>query len=504
MGVKVTNIGRKTRFIMNTRRPLWAGLLVGVLLALGPSYLLLQQFEPELLARIKALTGSLAPASPPRQPVDLLAARRTEAELRLVTLRHGLNALKRDIQENTLNYARLSVLLNQGKARYQAGLRATDHPLFFAGTTHANLETLRIWLEQRYASRNVVAGRLETLWQQQEQQRLLVRELTAWQTRAADGLSASGAALSQERAAALLLELGNPPPDLQLTRAPPFADARTRGLLVPRSVTPEDSGIDAEDFASFLRRPEPVGYFDWQNYWLYALGEAEPPTTHPLPPLPERRALALRAATLGLLETLGAVRLNAETPLQAVIDANPAIRGKLTALANQVEIVDEWHGDDGSIQLLTRLPLLGRTGLLAALTPLELRRLAQLDSGSRWPASKLEQPGYTGLVVDTRGIKAKPALFPRLLTRSGRIVYDLTVSDPNELVKRGLFIYGRSLAALKTDLHLGDHPLVIKATEAMGMERVDLVLEDWLGEVVMAAAAQPGFLAAARVGILLD
>lgn len=142
--------------------------------------------------------------------------------------------------------------------------------------------------------------------------------------------------------------------------------------------------------------------------------------------------------------------------------------------------------------------------MLAALTPLELRRLAQRDSSGRWPSSKLEQPGYTGLVVDTQGIQAKPGLFPRLVTRSGRVVYDLTVSDPNALVQRGLCIYGRSLAGLKTDPHLGDHPLIVKAAEAVGVERVDLVLEDWLGEVVMAATTGPDFLTAARVGILLD
>lgn len=489
---------------MDTRRSLWAGLLVGALLALAPSYLLLHQFAPELLARVKALTWPVVPISPPRQPLDQLAERRADVERRLATLHDGLNALTRDLQENTLAYSRLSVLLNQGKARYQAGMREGDHPLFFAGTPHGNLEALRVWLERRYISRSAVAARLETLWQQQERQRTLARELTAWQARAAEGPGAAGAALAPERAAALLVELGHPLPDRQITPAAPSPVAGSRGPLAPHPATPGEGGLDAEDFAAFLRQPEPVGYFDWQHYWIYALGEAEPPPAYPLSPLPERRALALRAATLGLWATLGAARFNAETPLQAVIDANPAIRGKLAALADRVEIVDEWHGDDGSVQLLARLPLLGRTGLLAALTPLELRRLAQLDSGSRWPPSTLEQPGYTGLVVDTQGIKAKPGLFPRLLTRSGRVVYDLTVSDPNASVQRGLCIYGRSLAGLKADPHLGDHPLIVKAAEAIGMERVDLVLEDWLGEVVMAAAAQPGFLTEARVGILLD
>lgn len=489
---------------MDKRRSLWAGLLVGALAALVPSYLLLHQFAPELLARAKGLTWTAAPASPPRQPLDRLAERRADVERRLATLREGLNALTRDLQENTLTYARLSVLLNQGKAHYQTGLQEGDHPLFFAGAPHGNLEALRVWLEQRYATRNAVAARLETLWQQQEQHQNAIRELAAWQSRAAEGLSAAGAALSPERAAALLVELGHPPPDRPLTPAAPSPAAGTRGLLVPHATPPGEGGLDAEEFASFLRQPEPVGYFDWQHYWIYALGEAEPPPVYPLPPLSERRALALRAATLGLWVTLGAARFNAEMPLQAVIDANPAIRSKLAALADQVEVVDEWHGEDGSVQLLARLPLLGRTGLLAALTPLELRRLAQLDSSSRWPPSTLEQPGYTGLVVDTQGIKAKPGLFPRLLTRSGRVVYDLTVSDPNASVQRGLCIYGRSLAGLKTDPHLGDHPLIVKAAEAVGVERVDLVLEDWLGEVVMAAATGPGFLTAARVGILLD
>ncbi len=488
---------------MDTRRQFRVGLLVGVLLALAPSYLLLHRFAPGLLARVEALAELSTQASPPGQPLDRLAERRIAVERRLATLRDGLNALTRDLQENTLTYARLSVLLNQGKARYQAGLREGDHPVFLAGVTHVNLEALRVWLEQRYASRNAVAARLETLWQRQEQQRNAIRELAAWQARAADGAGGAGAALSQERATALLLEQDHTPPDRPLTSAAPSADVAPRGSLASEAATQGEDGLDVEAFASFLRRPEPVGYLDWQHYWLYVLGEAESPPIHPFPPLPERRALALRAATLSLWDTLGAMRFNTETSLQAVIDATPAIRGKLTTLVDQVQIVDEWHGDDGGVHLLARFPLLGRSGLLAALTPLELHRLTQLDSSSRWPPVTPEQPGYTGLVVDTQGIKAKPGLFPRLVTRSGRIVYDLTVSDPNELVKRGLCIYGRSLAGLKADPHLGDNPLIVKAAEAIGAERVDLVLEDWLGEVVM-AAARSGFLTEARVGIVLD
>lgn len=344
---------------MDTRRSLWAGLLVGALLGLAPSYLLLRQFAPELLARAKALTWTAVLASLPRQPLDQLATRRAEIERRLATLREGLHALTRDLQENTLTYARLSVLLNQGKARYQAGLREGNHPLFFAGVTHGNLEALRVWLEQRYASRNAVAARLETLWQQQEQHHNAVRELAAWQARAAETPSAAGATLSSERVATLLLELENLPVDLQSTPAASSPGQSVRGLLASHAATPEGSGVDIEEFASFLRRPEPVGYLDWQGYWVYALGEAEPPPIHPLPPLPERRALALRAATAGLWDTLGAARFNAETPLQAVIDATPAIRGKLAALADEIQIADEWHGDDGSIHLLTRLPCWG-------------------------------------------------------------------------------------------------------------------------------------------------
>lgn len=207
-----------------------------------------------------------------------------------------------------------------------------------------------------------------------------------------------------------------------------------------------------------------------------------------------------------LQETLKELRLNAEATLGQIADGNPTVNNRLAALVKDAEVVDRWSGDDGSTQLLARLTLLGQRGLYAALTPLELARLSRLGPNKRTPPEQPSGVAYngSGLVIDARGLNAAPGLFPRILTRSGHVIYDLTSIEPNQLVLRGLSLYRQSLSGVKADPVIGPNPLIIMADEAAGAQRVDLILEDKAGETVLAADARAGFLRAARIGVVID
>ena len=68
------------------------------------------------------------------------------------------------------------------------------------------------------------------------------------------------------------------------------------------------------------------------------------------------------------------------------------------------------------------------------------------------PAVKaLESPSativYTGIVIDARGIQARPAMSPRIFDEDGKEVYGLANVDLEYAVKQGMSGYARDLTA---------------------------------------------------------
>lgn len=111
---------------------------------------------------------------------------------------------------------------------------------------------------------------------------------------------------------------------------------------------------------------------------------------------------------------------------------------------------------------------------------------------------------YTGLIVDAKGLKAEPALYPSIKTSSGKTVYNLSTADPNATIEEGLCGYLKSLDDAKKNPRIGDNPLVIKAVGMDGTHKVDLVVGNEEGEAVLKAAAGSAFLKEARVMVVID
>ncbi|NJN46992.1 MAG: hypothetical protein HC808_11515 [Candidatus Competibacteraceae bacterium] len=154
--------------------------------------------------------------------------------------------------------------------------------------------------------------------------------------------------------------------------------------------------------------------------------------------------------------------------------------------------------------LLARFSLLGRTGLVTALAPLELQRLTRMKKAQASPMLEPDTTSYSGVIVDARGLMITPALFPRILTASGNLVYDLSRINPNLLEEQGLGVYSASPAALLANALIGVNPLVVRAIRTEGVQPVDLLIEDDDGAKIAAASERAGFLLKGRVGILID
>jgi hypothetical protein len=113
-------------------------------------------------------------------------------------------------------------------------------------------------------------------------------------------------------------------------------------------------------------------------------------------------------------------------------------------------------------------------------------------------------PAFTGVVIDTRGLKMKPALAIRILSEGGKELYRGEYVPQDKAARNGLALFARDLTAAQTNPRVGKNPLTIKGTKLDPAAPSDIVLGQ--GEAQkMAPFAQKGtFLEDCRVMIVLD
>jgi len=113
-------------------------------------------------------------------------------------------------------------------------------------------------------------------------------------------------------------------------------------------------------------------------------------------------------------------------------------------------------------------------------------------------------PPFTGVVIDTRGLKMKPALAVRILNEGGKELYRGEYVPQDKAARNGLALFARDLTAAQTNPRVGKNPLTIKGSKLDPTAPSDIILDQ--GEAQkMAPFAQKGtFLEECRVMIVLD
>jgi len=272
---------------------------------------------------------------------------------------------------------------------------------------------------------------------------------------------------------------------------------------------------------------EMIGRIDWENNIVYAVGDGVPPQ-NPISAAQGRvrsKRAAIDQAFARLLETVQEVRVDAESTTRNFVNESNIVRTSVSGMIQNAEIVEMRQFDDGSYQVMMAMPMGGPQGLNATLLPTQMAQLQQARMVTRVtrdpapaataPATQpqlssadtAQQPAasvsYTGLIIDTKGHEAAPAAFPRIISQSGDILYDLGMVDPNAATN-GMSAYRKSLDAARQLARAGNNPLVVEAVDVAGRNRTDLVLSDEDAAKLLEADAAGSFLYDAHVIVVID
>ena len=219
----------------------------------------------------------------------------------------------------------------------------------------------------------------------------------------------------------------------------------------------------------------------------------------------QARRMALRIAKQDalrqLIEIVNGVTLTSETTMSgAMVDdvINTKVRGFIRG-ARQVG--QPKYLSDTSVEMEFSVPMSGISDIM--LPPVTAAQQA-VQNDQQQVSQSTATGGITGVIIDARGLSARPAMAPRILDQNGNAIYGPGTYDRQYAVSNGVAGYSKTLESAQKDERVVGNPLVIKGVATSGTNRTDITISNADVSRLDAANRSSNILKDCRVLILLD
>jgi hypothetical protein len=263
------------------------------------------------------------------------------------------------------------------------------------------------------------------------------------------------------------------------------------------------------------------GKINWSIGYIEAKGIGAPPDR--LVGKPGARPAAIRAAEIiarrNLLEITKGVRIDSTTVVRDFTIESDVINSQVEGFVKGAVMVGEPdYMSDGTVEVIVRMPLLGDLSRIIMPRVLE-RKPPEVVAPPEQPVPAQVAPPpapaapgpaapapevYTGLVVDARGIQARPAMSPRIIDENGKEVYGAMNVEREYAVQQGMSGYARDLTAAQSNPRVTNNPISVKGLKTAGPGRSDIVIATANADRIRAASDNLTFMKKCRIMIVLD
>ena len=196
---------------------------------------------------------------------------------------------------------------------------------------------------------------------------------------------------------------------------------------------------------------------------------------------------AIADAYRQLAEMVQGVQVDAETTVEQMMLTSDVVKTRVSAIIKGAQIVSEGELAGGGYSVTMEIPLFGGSGGLAETVierPPVVEPFPQPTPDYRPPAveTRPSSIGYTGLVVDCRGLGTiNHVMSPVIKNAHGQKIYGHLNLDYDRIIREGMATYATDMGMAS---RAGSNPLVVKAirlddlnaTPVLSIEDADLVL----------------------------
>jgi hypothetical protein len=262
--------------------------------------------------------------------------------------------------------------------------------------------------------------------------------------------------------------------------------------------------VSGSEWTQIVEQMGDKGKINWSEGYIEAVGIGAPPERYI--GKPQARPMALRAARVdayrNLLETTKGVRIDSATVVKDFTVESDVINAQVEGLVKGAKLVNQDYLSDGTVEVTLRMPMAGGFAQVIIPKALEKKPEATPPAPPAGPAPSGDV--FTGMVVDARGLQARPAMAPKVLDENGKEVYGSMNVDKEFAVQQGMSGYARDLTAAQSNPRVTNNPVSVKGVKTEGPGRADIVISNADADKIRGAADNMTFLKKCRVMIVLD
>ncbi|MBN2569488.1 MAG: hypothetical protein JXB42_08685 [Deltaproteobacteria bacterium] len=275
------------------------------------------------------------------------------------------------------------------------------------------------------------------------------------------------------------------------------------------------SNLSAQQEPQFIETMGDYGSINWTSGVVEAVGIGAPPER--FYGKPQARPMAIRAAQMDayrkLLEVTGGVRVDSMTLVKNYSVESDLIRSQVSGIVKGAEMVKTDYLSDGTVEVTVRMPLHGATSLGTTIYPHIFGETLGQAPAPATPAPPASIPSvtvkeasttHTGLVVDARGIQARPAMSPKIIDEDGQEVYGTMQVNREFAIQQGMSGYSRDVKTALDNTRVTDNPLTVKGLRTDGPGKSNIIVSNQAAEQIRASSGSDEFLKKCRVMIVLD
>tara|TARA_Y100000741_G_scaffold132197_1_gene99543 strand:+ start:2433 stop:3260 length:828 start_codon:yes stop_codon:yes gene_type:complete len=263
------------------------------------------------------------------------------------------------------------------------------------------------------------------------------------------------------------------------------------------------SGISAQGVVTQLDK----GSINYSEQAITAIGIGFVPTNAVNAGQARRMALriAKQDAMRQLIEIVNGVTLTSETTMSGAM-VDDVINTKVQGFIRGARPVGQpKYLSDTSVEMEYSVPMSGISDIV--LPPVTVPATTQASNNNQPAAAAnntTQAGGVTGIIIDARGLKARPAMAPRILDQNGNAIYGPGKYSRQYAVKNGVAGYSKTLETAQQDQRVVGNPMVVKGVGTSGTNRTDITISNADVSKIDMANRNYKVLNDCRVLILID
>lgn len=285
------------------------------------------------------------------------------------------------------------------------------------------------------------------------------------------------------------------------------AAALTAAMILSSAGIPfAQDKVSSAEWTQLLEQIGNKGKINWSGGYIEAVGIGAPAQRDL--GKPQARPNALRAAQIdayrNMLEVINGVRVDSTTTIRNFTVENDVINTQVQGMVKGAKVMKQEYLSDGTVEVTVRMPLAGDFASVIIPKILEKRHVMPPSAPPAADAAPSGGEVFTGLVVDARGIQARPAMSPRIIDENGQEIYGSMNVDREYAVQQGMSGYARDLTAAQSNSRVTNNPLSVKGLKTEGAGRSDVVIANGDAAKIRSSGENLNFLKKCRVMIVLD